>query len=357
MIDNTITIDNKSSFIRLVGDNPTAWKYIISQCNQQLLESPDIFHILIKNPHINTILKYMPSSICNRRNFVVHAITRNVANILYIGKKIKYDKRLMMFIVSNINLSSLYIDDSFKGFPCYFKTDSNYWLKIIVTLPEFFKYIHKKFNNKYWISKALEINFQVFEFIPDKFKHQFPIYRVKLENYIGVIGEDDDVVGEDADKPVYLFSSSDEDIKKDKKYVLRAITNWPRSFKHASPNLRNDLELCKYAVSLYNDNIMYCSKSAQKELNYKLMADLFDKEISLAHMRLIIGRLPFACDILILIFDSLPKININILYKSYEELIYKKSINTESNSYITALRKTGVSMCAGIYYNNLFRHG
>ena len=328
--DNMIhTIDNKSSFIRLVRDNPTAWKYIISQCDKQLLESPDIFHNLIKNcGKYRVILKYMPSSICNRRNFVLHAITQNVANILYIGKKIKYDKRFMLFIVSNINLSSLYIDDYFKVFPCYFKTDSKYWLKIIETLPEFFKYIHKKYNNNYWISKALEINFQVFEFVPDKFKHKFPIYRVKLENYIGV-GEDDADNDNDDDKHVYLFSSSDEDLKKDKKYVLRAITNWPKSFKHASPNLRNDLELCKYAVSLYNDNIIYCSKSAQKELNYKLMADLFDKEISLAHMRLIIGRLPFACDILILIFDSLPKININILYKSYEELIYKKSINTE----------------------------
>lgn len=50
-------------------------------------------------------------------------------------------------------------------------------------------------------------------------------------------------------------------------------------------------------------------------------------------MRLLIGRLPIACDILMQVFECLPDIKYKILVNSYKELMYKKSINTK-NLYI-----------------------
>ena len=88
--------------------------------------------------------------------------------------------------------------------------------------------------------------------------------------------------------------------------------------------MRNNYDICKLAVSLYKDNIRYCSNSIQKVLNYKFMSYLFDKNVSLAYMRLAIGQLNCPCDLLIEIFSHLPVINKKILYKCYEELIDEK---------------------------------
>lgn len=340
---------NKVSLIRLLDENPDAWRSLVRDSDVDLLSDIDVFIKILKvNDTHSEILSLMPMSIRNNRNLVVHAINKEEENILYIGDTLKNDRKFMMYIICFVKIQ--YIDNIrvfYRNLPSYIKTNPYYWLKIVKKLPEFFGYLDKRFiNSRHWTQKALETNYQAYPHIKESYKKWFKSYLERYEKYHDeLLRRYNDMSDDDySDDEEYLSYISSDAQKNDPNYVEKTLKNYPEGFKHASDTVKADLQLCKKAITCYKDNINYCfpeslggTQNIERVsiLNNHYKSLVYNGELSLSNIKLNLAKLAqnnmISYDIVIMINDLL--LGKSIRYQDIYNELNSKYDNYYSNYY------------------------
>ena len=328
-------VDNEDSLLSLLKDNPDTKEYILQNCDRKLLLSKKVFYYLLDLHSDSNILENLPWIVSNDRNKVIHAVANNNNNIPYIHKKLKHNKKFMMFIIKQFGLSYL-SEKEIAMLPKYFFKEKFFFLRKKKKNTNVFNRIDKTINTISFINEILNVNQNVYNYLSPKLKEYFIYFKSQeITQYSDSDSDIDIDIDSDSytenNEFVFLTDYTSNKNRSDYCYVRKAINYIPTCFKYS--NLLDHVSTCRYAISRHKDNISYCSPRVQKILENDFASNFFNKKVSQAHIRLVCGRLNLACDLLIQIFENLPKIKIKILYNTYNELLTKKTIN-EYNSEI-----------------------